>query len=704
MHAVKDECSKSGGGSVSVPVTSAPAITSAPVNPGNPGNPAVTNAPGGGAVVTSAPGNPATGGGGGCGRRVCYHTNWSQYRPGAGKFVPEDLDPSLCTHMIYSFAKLTNNHLTAFEWNDEGAGGGYERFTNLKQQNPDLKTMIAVGGWNMGTAGFTSMAASAATRKDFIDDAIKFLRSHNFDGLDLDWEYPANRGSPAGDKHRFTLLVQELRAAFEQEAASTGKERLLLSAAVAAGADKIATAYEVGDLATAVDFINVMTYDFHGGWEATAGHNSPLYAAPGDSGVIANYNIDSAIKYYLSHGAPAQKLNLGLSTYGRNFLLANPSQTATNSPISGNGPAGTFTREAGFNAYYEICDKIKAGATVHRDPNQKVPYAVKGNEWIGYDDEQSLRDKVDYAMGKGLGGVMFWAVDLDDFKGTHCGKGPYPLMHAVKDECSKSGGGGGGPSATSGPSQTISPSNPQTNAPWIPGATNAPWTPAPTDHQVTWWPTNAPWVPGQTNAPWTPAPTNAPWTQAPTSAPLTPAPTHAPITGPTTTHAPHHVDITNEISCDPTKNDFHPNPADCQSYFVCTGGKAYHIDCADGLTFNKASKYCDWPENHECKLPAGAITIGTTKTPPATTAQPAAQPTHAPYNPQTSAPISSGGINPQTICRDQGLADGFHRDPTTCSYFIQCYDNHTVRLKCPPGTGYDDSIHNCDYIGHLSGC
>ena len=82
-------------------------------------------------------------------RLVCYHTNWSQYRPGTQKFFPENIDPTLCTHIIYSFAKFTNYELAAYEWNDEDmdwSKGLYSKTIDLKLKNPNLKILIAVGG------------------------------------------------------------------------------------------------------------------------------------------------------------------------------------------------------------------------------------------------------------------------------------------------------------------------------------------------------------------------------------------------------------------------------------------------------------------------------------------------------------------------------------------------------------------------------
>lgn len=49
-------------------------------------------------------------------RIVCYYTNWSVYRPGTAKFSPQNINPYLCTHLIYAFGGFTKeNALKPFD-------------------------------------------------------------------------------------------------------------------------------------------------------------------------------------------------------------------------------------------------------------------------------------------------------------------------------------------------------------------------------------------------------------------------------------------------------------------------------------------------------------------------------------------------------------------------------------------------------------
>lgn len=229
--------------------------------------------------------------------------------------------------------------------------------------------------------------------------------------------------------------MAELREAFEAEAQEIKKPRLLLSAAVPVGPDNIKSGYDVPAVASYLDFINLMAYDFHGKWERETGHNAPLYAPSSDSEWRKQLSVDHAANLWVKLGAPREKLIIGMPTYGRTFTLSNPSKYSVNSPASGGGKEGTYTKEGGFLAYYEVCEMLRNGASYVWDEEMKVPYAVHGDQWVGFDDEKSIRHKMKWIKEGGYGGAMVWTVDMDDFSGTVCGGNvKYPLIGAMREE------------------------------------------------------------------------------------------------------------------------------------------------------------------------------------------------------------------------------------------------------------------------------
>ncbi|XP_034978000.1 chitinase-3-like protein 1 [Zootoca vivipara] len=353
---------------------------------------------------------------------VCYFTSWSQYRETSGRFVADQIDPNLCTHVIYAFANISGNRLVPGEWNDATTYGTL----NQLKRNRNLKTLLSVGGALMGPQPFRRITASPATRSEFVMSVLQLLRTNNFDGFDLSWPL-----AETSDKSRLTNLVKDLSAAFRRR----GQKRLLLSVAIPAGREAIDKGYDIQTISQSVDFINFLSFDFHGAWETFTGHLSPLQKSRADSGSASYYNVDYAVKYLRSRGAPAQKIIMGIPTYGRSYTLSSK-QTGVEAPASGAGTPGPFTKEPGILAYYEICG-FNSGAKKEWIQEQKVPYSYKGNQWVGYEDVTSVRTKVQYMKDNQLGGIMVWTLEQDDFSGSFCNQGKYPLVGAIKKALGK---------------------------------------------------------------------------------------------------------------------------------------------------------------------------------------------------------------------------------------------------------------------------
>jgi len=225
----------------------------------------------------------------------------------------------------------------------------------------------------------------------------------------------------------------------------------ILTAALGAAPDTIDVAYDIPELYKYLDLVHIMAYDYHGSWDEKTGHNAPLHAKPGATGNDLAFTVDSTWKTLKAKGAIAEKTVMGVPFYGRSFNLINPHDARMGARATKTGFSGPYIKENGFLGYNEICEMLSQDVesewTREWDKDCQAPFAYNGIKWVGYDDEDSIIKKVQYAMGKGMGGIMVWSVDTDDFLGK-CDGTRFPLLSTINEALVHSQHTGGSSAAT----------------------------------------------------------------------------------------------------------------------------------------------------------------------------------------------------------------------------------------------------------------
>ncbi|KAI8423708.1 hypothetical protein MSG28_012739 [Choristoneura fumiferana] len=359
---------------------------------------------------------------------VCYYGTWATYRSGNGKFDVSNIDTSLCTHVVYTFVGIDNDGYVIsldpyLDLPDNWGRDNFGAFNALKEKNANLKTILAVGGWNEGSAKYSTM-----------------LLTHGFDGLDVDWEYPSQRDSTHGsaDVNNFSVLLKELREEFD-------KNGLMITVAVAAVKQSASRSYDIAtmsqfsenyilhELVKSFRRCETFLIEIQQTWDYPFSCCLKKYELwEGDENLSKDdvYSVDVTLDYWLSQGCPPSKLVLGLPLYGRTFTLTNANVNGVRAPASGAGIAGQFTVTNGLIGYNEFCKRLQTETwDVRYDSLAKVPYAVQGRNWVSYDDPNSLTQKVEYAMNLGIAGAMVWSIETDDFHGI-CGE-KFALLKAI---------------------------------------------------------------------------------------------------------------------------------------------------------------------------------------------------------------------------------------------------------------------------------
>lgn len=348
----------------------------------------------------------------------------SYYSWDGGKLKPEDIDTTVCTHLILGFTDVENNVLSKGSTEGEAS---YRAVANLKAENPSLKVMLSVGG-GAHSSCFHSMVSDPGNTDIFVASVVETLRRNHLDGIDIDWEFPMDINN---GKAHFTRLLQKLRASFEEEAKASGQPTLILSAAVAAQSVLVNASYDVREIERYVDFINLMTYDLHlfKWYYPFSGHNSPLHRRRREVGYFATLNVASSAELWFSKGMPKSKIVVGIPTYGLAWKLCLRRWHGLSSLTLGKVSEG-----GGYVTYPEVCQVIANGGKRIFDKQSKVPYVVNKRQWISYDDVDSVELKAKWITSEGFGGIMTFSLNCDDYAGTASPEGVrFPLHKKIKE-------------------------------------------------------------------------------------------------------------------------------------------------------------------------------------------------------------------------------------------------------------------------------
>jgi chitinase len=391
---------------------------------------------------------------------VGYFTQWGIY---SGYFVKNLVTSgaaSKLTVINYAFGNVSTN-LQCFEVNQAGEGdawadyqrpasanesvngvadsasqnlrGNFNQLKELKALYPRLKVVLSLGGWTW-SARFSDAALTQQSRAAFVKSCIDQYILGNlpqlngdsaggpgaaagvFDGFDIDWEYPASAGNTGNvyrpeDTHNFTLLLAEFRKQLNALGDQTHRHYLLTIAAPAGQAKY--SKIELSKIHRSLDWINLMTYDYHGPWETTTNFDAPLFGSPADPSppAIKIDTIDHTVNAYLAAGIPPEKLVLGIPFYGHGWSNVPDINHGLYQGNASTQPAGSGTEN------YNVL-KTLTGYTSYRDPITKAFWIFNGSTFWSYDDPQMIQVKMDYVHRQGLGGTMIWSLDGDDATGT----------------------------------------------------------------------------------------------------------------------------------------------------------------------------------------------------------------------------------------------------------------------------------------------
>lgn len=397
---------------------------------------------------------------------VGYFPEWAYSNEAQGYFNATDLQWDSLTHIQYSFAMvdpstnkitLSDKHaaieedFSEFDLSHNGKKieldpslpykGHFNVLQTMKKIYPDVSLLISVGGW-AGTRGFYTMIDTDDGINTFADSCVDFIRKYGFDGVDIDFEYPSST-SQSGNPNdfdlseprrsklneRYNILIKTLREKIDIASKEDGKEYLLTAAVTAS--PWVLGGISDNTYAKYLDFLSIMSYDYHGGWNEYVEHLAGIYPNKEDretaTQIMPTLCMDWAYRYYRGV-LPSEKILMGIPYYTRGWENVqggtNGLHGSSKTPASGKYNIwgddlnnDGILEPAGANPLWHVLNLIERDPNlkVYWDEISKVPYVWQNQEkvFLSFENEKSIDERLEYIKNKNLGGALIWVMNGD---------------------------------------------------------------------------------------------------------------------------------------------------------------------------------------------------------------------------------------------------------------------------------------------------
>lgn len=325
---------------------------------------------------------------------------------------------------------------------DETLGyyGQYNLLHTMKKMYPDVKVMVSTGGWGASRTLWLVMDNEENMNK-FADSAVSYIRKYGFDGIDIDFEYPSETsqsGNPAdfdvsetrrkGISDRYAQFMKIMGQKLAEASKQDGTYYWLTSAVTASS--WVLGGQTNSEFLDYLDFVSIMSYDYHGGWNQYVENQANIYADPADTETSAlalpTLGFDWSMNYYRG-AAQSEKILMGVPYYTRGWTNV----TGGDKGLHGTSKTPATGDENIWCDYDENGKEIAAGANplwhvlnlMEKDSNYQeywdpvgcVPHVWNevNKTFLTFENEKSIQERINVVRNQNLGGVLIWVMHGD---------------------------------------------------------------------------------------------------------------------------------------------------------------------------------------------------------------------------------------------------------------------------------------------------